>query len=105
MPGVSGKSIWIGSSFDESCPLQEPLPPLDSQQCSGGATLGGVRDDSRAFQSEVSFPRLQSRMKQRDDFTTVGIYRGDVWPFEPIAVEACQREVFQRRRASVLRGN
>jgi hypothetical protein len=61
--------------------------------------------DAHTLEAEMSRPNIASRVEKPNDLACVGIHRGDVRAFPPIAVEAGQRKVFDGGGSTVLRCN
>src|SRR5438094_8268179 len=87
------ESGWVAASPRQLATRLFAVRIVEIQQRSGRPSYRCQRDDAPAFGAKVLEPTVASRIEQRHDPIRFGIYRGNIGPFEAIALEARKREV------------
>ena len=88
--------------------LQQGLPhshgvlPIDAQHLDGGSSDGRPSLQKRAIPAEMVMPSVAPGMKQSRYFSCPRIHARQVRAFEGVTKEARQRQVVQRRFASMF---
>ena len=78
---------------------------VDRQHSDRGATDASSAYEDRAIPLKMSFPALESRMKESHEFSCERINPGDVRAFVLVAVQATPGTVLQNGQAAVLLGD
>jgi hypothetical protein len=82
-----------------------PRRRIHLQKSNGRPASGRQTDDMRAPQDEMIFPRLPSRMKERNDRTGLMINPREVRALVQVAIVASQGKVRLDRWAAMLTGH
>ena len=90
-----GSSTREVPSREEELSVGQSCGAVQLQQKHGRATLRPERNHPNALQPEMLRPAIATRVEQAHDLAALRVHGGDVWPFEPIAVVAGQRQVFR----------
>ena len=99
---------WLHSEnafFLESLSHCNHLWVVDKQERDRDSANLGQRFQFGSIPDEVLRPCVPSRMKQANDFASIGINAGNIRAFESIAVDASKGEVIGSSPAAVLPGN
>lgn len=102
---MKAQSTKIMPCLPQIAPCFLAVRIIEAQQRCGGARYVRQRNDASTFGAKVVPPHIRPWIEQAHNLFCFRIHRGDIGPFEAIALNTRQRKVFEVGFSAMLRGN